>query len=84
MDEHLFEQIVEEKGLELDAWGNKLRFVRSSEGESYLIVSFGRDGRLDVDDEVDYFSVVGGSDIRGDADHDIVVIDGRSLFLVGK
>jgi Type II secretion system (T2SS), protein G len=68
-----------------DQWGHPFLYrSKSSEaGLSYVLVSLGSDGKPDVKDLVDYFSMP-EEDIDGHASRDIVFRDGRPIVNAGK
>lgn len=68
-----------------DQWGHPF-FYRSRPSEaglSYVLVSFGSDGKPDVKDLDDYFAVP-EEDIDGQVSRDIVFRDGRAIVNAGK
>ncbi|HET9225984.1 MAG TPA: hypothetical protein VFR31_04915 [Thermoanaerobaculia bacterium] len=68
-----------------DAWGNPIKFsVRpSGEGLTYVLVSYGSDGKSAVDDFADYFDLPIRR-IEGQAAADIVFRDGKPVTSAGK
>ena len=66
-----------------DAWGNPVAVHTKSQPESYVLVSFGSDGRPDTTSTAAYFGMV-ESDIRRQTAHDIVLRDGKAITFAGK
>jgi hypothetical protein len=68
-----------------DTWGRKLVLVvrPSPEGVDYVLVSKGRDGKLDLPDFADYFSV-GEVDVRHELSRDIIFRNGTPITNAGK
>jgi hypothetical protein len=64
-----------------DSWGNPYLFeVRTTPSFSFLAISTGRDGRLDVADASNYFSWP-QENIVGKLDRDIVFRDGAAVTI---
>jgi len=80
------EEIAERYNGGRDEWGNEFRFsIHNADdgGESrcsYVVLSTGRDGQLDVEKIEDYFSADVAS-VIGDFDRDIVFRDGQPLTI---
>ncbi len=65
----------------LDSWGGDIIFrARRGAGFSYIVVSLGRDRRLDVDD-IDVYFELPQEDIYHQFDRDIVFRDGKPVTL---
>ena len=79
------EGILQEVNDGRDAWGNRFifrsRVVRGK--SSYLLISLGSDGRLDVEDASAYFSAP-MSRVHGHSGRDLVFRDGQAVTLAGK
>lgn len=70
----------------VDAWGNDIISVtKDGRGHrvSYVLISPGRDGVLDLDSLEDYFEVQPGS-VAGDWDGDVVFRNGDPVWNAGK
>src|SRR5262245_37271453 len=68
-----------------DFWGNQVLILTKGTGghvDTYVLVSFGSDGRQDVDQE-DYFTMQPHS-VRRSLRQDLVVRDGEAISLAGK
>jgi hypothetical protein len=68
-----------------DPWGHAIivETQETSTGLSYLLVSRGADGRLDVDEVTSYF-VAEPRRVHGEYWRDIVFLDGRAITQAGK
>ena len=78
-------QITKSIGGGLDAWGRRIRVIRSPSKPSgdHVVLSLGRDGRFDFSSEAEYFTMQ-RVDIRGHLDRDIVFREGRCVTNAGK
>lgn len=78
-------KLLHSQNRDIDAWGNPLMVVlnRQNAHVSYLLISMGADGRLDVPDPVSYFHLT-PIDIHGKYEHDIVLKDGEPLTFAGN
>lgn len=76
---------VRSVGNGLDAWGHEIRVFSQSRGETstFVVVSPGRDGKLEFVDPEPYFAS-SRVDIRGLLDRDIVFRDGQCVTNAGK
>ncbi len=64
-----------------DSWGGGIIFRARRDAEfSYIVVSLGRDGKLDVDD-IDVYFELPQEDIYHQFDRDIVFRDGKPVTL---
>lgn len=79
------ENILQQVNDGRDAWGNRFIFrSKSDRGKfSYLLISLGSDGRLDVEDADAYFTVP-ISHVHGNSERDLVFRDGQAVTLAGK
>ena len=67
-----------------DAWGDEIIYVRKNRQDiSFLLISPGADGKLDVKDPAIYF-LVPRTEIIGQLDRDIVFRDGVAVTNGGK
>jgi hypothetical protein len=68
-----------------DGWGHELLYLvtAAQRGPSYVLVSLGSDGKLDVSDPVEYFNAP-PSRIVDEPWRDIVFRDGKQVTLAGK
>ena len=67
-----------------DGWGNPIMYMtdRREEGETFLLISFGRDGRPDLANPKDYFLLE--SAWSSDPNADQVNIGGKAVRTGGK
>lgn len=74
-------RIIRKRNSGLDSWGNPIVFrAKSSPQFSFLLLSLGSDGKLDVDDIESYFSHP-REVIVGQFDRDIVFRDGKPVTI---
>lgn len=66
-----------------DAWGNPIGVYTRSQPPSYVLVSFGSDGRPDTRSTAEYFTME-ASDIKRQTARDIVLRDGKVITFGGK
>jgi hypothetical protein len=66
-----------------DAWGNPVAVYVKTQPASYVLVSFGADGRPDTTSTAAYFSMT-EDDIQRRTDRDIVFRDGKVITFGGK
>lgn len=66
-----------------DAWGNPIAVYTIVQPQSYVLVSFGADGRPDTTSTAEYFTIAEGN-IQGQTTHDIVFRDGKVITFAGK
>ncbi len=77
-------RIIGKINMGLDAWGNPVIFKARQDSEfSFVLISLGRDGRLDVD-HVDQYFTYPQEDIVGKFDRDIVFRDGKPVTLASN
>ncbi len=73
---------IKKWGRGLDGWGNEFSFQVNASG-SYVIVSPGRDGKLDLSSLEDYFSATPDR-VHGEYDRDIFFRDGLPVWKAGN
>jgi len=66
-----------------DAWGNPIAVYMRPQPQSYVLVSFGSDGRPDTTSTAEYFTMA-KSDIVRQTARDIVFRDGKVITFGGK
>ena|SRR5215212_3540697 len=66
-----------------DAWGNPIAVYTMAQPQSYVLVSFGSDGRPDTTSTAEYFTMAEGN-IQGQTARDIVFRDGKVITFGGK
>ncbi len=68
----------------LDSWGSPIVFKATKKPRfSFILISFGRDRKLDVDHVDQYFTHI-QEDTAGDYDRDIVFRDGKPVTLTTR
>lgn len=76
------QEVIEGVNAGLDGWGNDFLFTVAPSG-SFVVLSRGRDGKMDLERLEDYFNV-GPRRVQGQYDRDIVFRDGIPLWNAGK
>lgn len=66
-----------------DAWGNAVAVYTKTQPASYVLVSFGSDGRPDTTSTAEYFTMAEGN-IQRQTARDIVFRDGKVITFGGK
>ena len=66
-----------------DAWGNPVAVYTKTQPASYVLVSFGSDGRPDTTTTAEYFTMA-EDDIQRQTARDIVFRDGKVITFGGK
>jgi hypothetical protein len=66
-----------------DAWGNPVAVYTQTQPTSYVLVSFGSDGRPDTTSTAEYFTMP-EADIQRQTARDIVFRDGKVITFGGK
>lgn len=66
-----------------DAWGNLVAVYTKTQPASYVLVSFGSDGRPDTTSTAEYFTMA-EDDIKRQTARDIVFRDGKVITFGGK
>jgi Tfp pilus assembly protein PilE len=66
-----------------DAWGNAVAVYTQTQPASYVLVSFGSDGRPDTTSTAEYFTMAEGN-IQRQTARDIVFRDGKVITFGGK
>ncbi|MBN2564706.1 MAG: hypothetical protein JXB46_03255, partial [Candidatus Eisenbacteria bacterium] len=79
------DRIIMSVGSGLDGWGHKIHILKTADdhSERYVVMSPGRDGKLDFPDTEQYFTLP-RVDIRGLFNRDILFRDGRCVTNAGK